>query len=57
VAFPAALCIRSPPNAIVYGSGLIPITSMILVGFLFDIAGAVLLWPGLRLILPLIGLA
>jgi len=51
------LPVSTPPNAIVYGSGLIPITKMIRAGILFDIAGALLLWLGLRLLLPLIGLA
>jgi sodium-dependent dicarboxylate transporter 2/3/5 len=51
------LPVSTPPNAIVYGSGMIPITRMIKVGVLFDIAGALLLWLGLRLMLPLIGLA
>jgi sodium-dependent dicarboxylate transporter 2/3/5 len=51
------LPVSTPPNAIVYGSGLIPITKMIRAGILFDVAGAILLWLGLRLLLPLIGLA
>jgi sodium-dependent dicarboxylate transporter 2/3/5 len=51
------LPVSTPPNAIVYGSGMIPITRMIRVGVLFDIAGALLLWLGLRLLLPLLGLA
>jgi len=51
------LPVSTPPNAIVYGSGMIPITKMIRAGILFDLAGALLLWLGLRLMLPLIGLA
>jgi len=51
------LPVSTPPNAIVYGSGLIPIVKMIRAGFLFDIAGGLLIWIGLRLLLPLTGLA
>jgi sodium-dependent dicarboxylate transporter 2/3/5 len=51
------LPVSTPPNAIVYGSGMIPITRMIRVGIVFDIIGALLLWLGLRLMLPIIGLA
>jgi sodium-dependent dicarboxylate transporter 2/3/5 len=51
------LPVSTPPNAIVYGSGMIPITKMIRAGFLFDIFGGILLWVGLRILLPLVGLA
>ncbi len=51
------LPISTPPNAIVYGSGMIPITKMIRAGALFDILGGFILWVGLRLLLPLVGLA
>jgi sodium-dependent dicarboxylate transporter 2/3/5 len=49
------LPISTPPNAIVYGSGLIPITRMIRAGILFDILGFFLIWFGLRLLCPLLG--
>lgn len=51
------LPVSTPPNAIVYGSGMIPITKMIRAGICFDILGGILLWIGLRIMLPLIGLA
>jgi len=51
------LPVSTPPNAIVYGSGLVPITKMIRAGILFDLSGGVLIWAGLRLLLPLVGLA
>jgi sodium-dependent dicarboxylate transporter 2/3/5 len=51
------LPVSTPPNAIVYGSGMIPITKMIRAGVVFDIGGGILLWLGLRLLLPLVGLA
>jgi len=51
------LPVSTPPNAIVYGSGMVPITKMIRAGFLFDILGGLVIWVGLRLLLPLVGLA
>lgn len=50
------LPISTPPNAIVYGSGLIPITKMIRAGILFDLLGFVVIWLGLRILLPLLGM-
>ncbi|MBI3994362.1 MAG: DASS family sodium-coupled anion symporter [Nitrospirae bacterium] len=49
------LPISTPPNAIVYGSGLIPITKMIRAGVIFDLLGFLILWTGLRILLPLLG--
>ncbi len=51
------LPVSTPPNAIVYGSGMVPITKMIRTGVLFDVGGGLLIWLGLRLMLPLVGLA
>lgn len=51
------LPVSTPPNAIVYSSGLVPITKMIRAGVLFDLLGGALLWLGLRLLLPLVGLS
>ena len=51
------LPVSTPPNAIVYGSGLVPITKMMRAGFLFDLAGGLTIWAVLRLLLPIIGLA
>jgi sodium-dependent dicarboxylate transporter 2/3/5 len=51
------LPVSTPPNAIVYSSGMVPIVKMIRAGILFDMAGGVLIWAGLRLLLPLVGLA
>ncbi len=51
------LPVSTPPNAIVYGSGMVPIVKMIRAGFLFDLVGGVMIWAGLRLLLPLVGLA
>jgi len=51
------LPVSTPPNAIIFGSGMVPITKMIRAGFLFDILGGLAIWLGLRLLLPLAGLA
>lgn len=51
------LPVSTAPNAMVYGSGLVPITKMIRAGLLFDILGGLVIWVGLRILLPLVGLA
>lgn len=50
------LPISTPPNAIVYGSGLIPIQKMIRAGVLLDLVGFAVIWTSLRLLCPLLGL-
>jgi sodium-dependent dicarboxylate transporter 2/3/5 len=49
------LPISTPPNAIVYGSGFVPIRSMIRTGIGFDLIGFLLIWGGLRILYPLLG--
>jgi sodium-dependent dicarboxylate transporter 2/3/5 len=49
------LPISTPPNAIVYGSGLVPLREMVRAGVLLDVAGAALIWLSLRLLCPLLG--
>lgn len=51
-----ALPVSTPPNAIVYGTGLISMRSMIRAGVIFDIIGAILIWVILRIVSPLVGL-
>jgi sodium-dependent dicarboxylate transporter 2/3/5 len=51
------LPVSTPPNAIVYGSGMVPITKMIRAGILFDILGGFAIWAGLWILLPIVGLA
>ena len=51
------LPVSTPPNAIVYGSGMVPITAMIRAGIFFDILGGLVIWSGLYILLPLAGLA
>jgi sodium-dependent dicarboxylate transporter 2/3/5 len=55
--FGFVLPVSTPPNAIVYGSGLVPMREMIRSGLVLDVAGAVIIWVGLRLLCPLVGLA
>lgn len=51
-----ALPVSTPPNAIVYGSGFVPIRTMLRTGLLYDLLGAILIWITLRLLCPLVGL-
>jgi len=48
--------VSTPPNAIVYGSGMVPIVKMMRAGVLYDLLGGLLIWVGLRIMLPLVGL-
>jgi sodium-dependent dicarboxylate transporter 2/3/5 len=50
------LPVATPPNAIVYGSGLVPIGRMIRAGFLLDVIGLFVIWGALRVLCPLLGL-
>jgi sodium-dependent dicarboxylate transporter 2/3/5 len=50
------LPISTPPNAIVYGSGLVPITRMIRSGIVFDAVGAVVIAVGVTLMAGVVGL-
>lgn len=50
------LPVSTPPNAIVYSFGRIPITKMIKTGVFFDISGLLLIWIALRVLCPLLGL-
>lgn len=51
------LPVSTPPNAIVYGSGLVPIPKMMRAGILFDLAGFFTILAGLRILAPLLGWA
>lgn len=51
------LPVSTPPNAIVYGSGLIPITKMVRSGVVFDIVGIVLVVIGVSFMAQIVGLA
>ena len=51
------LPVSTPPNAIVYGSGMVPITAMLRAGIFFDVLGGLVIWVGLYILLPMLGLA
>ncbi|HLA48720.1 MAG TPA: anion permease, partial [Nitrospinota bacterium] len=48
--------VSTPSNAIVYGSGRVPITSMIRAGVILDIISFFVILIGLRILCPLLGL-
>jgi sodium-dependent dicarboxylate transporter 2/3/5 len=50
------LPISTPPNAIVYGSGLVPITRMIRSGIVFDVIGAIIIAFGVTVMAGAAGL-
>ena len=50
------LPVSTPPNAIVYGSGLVPIPRMMRAGVLFDVIGFFLILLGLYMLCPLLKL-
>jgi sodium-dependent dicarboxylate transporter 2/3/5 len=51
------LPVSTPPNAIVYSSGMLPITRMVRTGAVFDVIGAVLCVVGVAIMARLVGLA
>lgn len=51
------LPVSTPPNAIVYGSGYVPILAMVRKGIFFDIGGFFIIMAGLRILCPLMGWA
>ncbi len=50
------LPVSTPPNAIVYGTGKIPILRMVQAGFLLDVIGGILIWCILRILCPFLGI-
>jgi sodium-dependent dicarboxylate transporter 2/3/5 len=51
------LPISTPPNAIVYGTGKVPVTEMIKCGVLLDVLSVAIVLAALRLLCPILGLA
>ena len=49
--------VSTPPNAIVYGTGFVPLPNMLRAGVFLNIIGAALVWLTLRLLCPLMGFA
>ncbi|MFC2165924.1 SLC13 family permease [Acidobacteriota bacterium] len=54
--FAFMLPVATPPNAIIYGSGMIPLPQMMKHGFWLNIAGILLIWLNINFIVPLLGL-
>jgi sodium-dependent dicarboxylate transporter 2/3/5 len=50
------LPVSTPQNAIVYGSGVVPITKMLRSGIVFDVIGAILILIGVPLVVELVGI-
>lgn len=46
--------VSTPPNAIVYGTGLVPLHRMIRSGLLLDLTALIVVWGGLILLTPLL---
>ncbi len=54
--FAFMLPVATPPNAIIFGSRLVPLTKMIKYGFWLEITGIVIIWTAIRVIAPWLGL-
>ncbi len=50
------LPVSTPPNAIVYGTGLVPVTEMVRAGLVLDVLGGITIFIMLRMFCPLLGL-
>ncbi len=50
------LPVSTPQNAIVYGSGVVPITKMVRNGFAFDVIGAILIIIGVPIMVSALGI-
>jgi sodium-dependent dicarboxylate transporter 2/3/5 len=46
--------VSTPPNAIVFGTGRVPLTRMIRAGVLLDLVSLFVLWGGIQLLRPLL---
>jgi sodium-dependent dicarboxylate transporter 2/3/5 len=54
--FAFMLPVATPPNAIIYGSGMVRLPQMMKFGFWMNIAGIIIIWVGVTFIAPLLGL-
>ena len=46
--------VSTPPNAIIFGTGLVPLRRMIRAGILLDLTALVVIWAGLLLLTPIL---
>jgi sodium-dependent dicarboxylate transporter 2/3/5 len=46
--------VSTPPNAIVFGTGRVPLTRMMRTGVFLDLATVVVIWTGMQLVAPLL---
>jgi len=54
--FAFMLPVATPPNAIIYGSGMIRLPQMMKLGFWLNISGILIIWIGVCFLVPLLGL-
>ncbi len=54
--FAFMLPVATPPNAIVYGSGMIPLPQMMRLGFWLNIGGIVIIWLSIVVFAPLLNI-
>jgi sodium-dependent dicarboxylate transporter 2/3/5 len=54
--FAFMLPVATPPNAIIYGSGMVRLPEMMKFGFWMNIAGIIIIWVGVTFIAPFLGL-
>ena len=54
--FAFMLPVATPPNAIIYGSGAVPLIKMIKFGFWLNVAGIIIIWVCIRFLAPFLGL-
>jgi sodium-dependent dicarboxylate transporter 2/3/5 len=54
--FAFMLPVATPPNAIIYGSGLVRLPQMMKYGFWMNIAGIIIIWVAVTFLAPLLGL-
>jgi sodium-dependent dicarboxylate transporter 2/3/5 len=54
--FAFMLPVATPPNAIIYGSGMVRLPQMMKIGFWLNISGILIIWLGIRFLVPLLGL-
>jgi sodium-dependent dicarboxylate transporter 2/3/5 len=54
--FAFMLPVATPPNAIIYGSGKIPLPRMMSYGLRLNLIGILIIWAGVSLLAPLLGL-